>query len=368
MNNRWKRWTAAAVAACAVAAAGWSPIPAMPERAAASGLQPLQLIAEQDHIVTGGTITYRLLYHAEASADAAGGATAEVIVPAGLTVVDAGGAAWDAEKRTLTWDFGGVPAGAAAAATFRVAVGEDAAAGERIEVGATATLAAGVETAAPPVGVTVGTDTHQPFMQGYPDGTFRPDGLLTRAETAAIVARIKGLRQLEGESFADVAAEHWAHRYIQQVSAQGYMIGYDGQFRPEDPITKAELAALMLRLRGVSPVPLASELAEAIDGWSKYAVGTAETLGWLAAADGAPFAAEEPIERELAAQWISVGLQRGPLMDGDAAVEQHFPDVPREHPYFRWIEEASAVAHESEDRGEFNEYLIQYLPDYTAAF
>ncbi|HZG86633.1 S-layer homology domain-containing protein [Paenibacillus sp.] len=368
MNNRWKRWTAAAVAACAVAAAGWTPMPSAPERAAASALQPIQLIAEQDHIAPGGTITYRLLYHAEANAEASGGATAEVVVPAELTIVDAGDAAWDAEKRTLTWNFGGVAAGAAVAATFRAKVGEDAAPGGRIEVGATAELAAGVETAAPAVGVMVGTDTHQPFMQGYPDGTFRPDGLLTRAETAAIVARIKGLRQLEGESFEDVDASHWAYRYIQQVSAEGYMIGYNGEFRPEEPITKAELVALMLRLRGVSPVPLASELSDAIDGWSKYAVGTAETLGWLAAADEAPFAAEEPIERELAAQWIGVGLQRGPLMDGVAAVEQHFPDVPRDHPYFRWIEEASAVAHESEDRGEFNEYLIQYLPDYTAAF
>jgi len=348
-------------------AAGWIGTQGayVPERAAASALQPVQLIAEQDFIMPGGTITYHLIYHADL--EAAGAATASVRLPDGLTLVDPGAGTWDEASRTLSWDFADVEAGTAAAVRFRAETSGSAAMNDAYALSAEATLGAAIELGTPEVVVTVGTDTHQPFLQGYPDGTFRPEGALTRAETAAAIARIKGLRETGGGiAFEDVEPSHWAYRYIRQMSAEGYMVGYDGRFRPEDPITKGELVALMLRLRGISVVPLESSLAESIDDWSKFAVGTAETLG-LVAAD-AVFAPGEPIERQLAAQWLSVGLHRGPLHDGDAAVEAHFPDVPPTHPYFRWIEEASSVAHESEDRGDFREYLIRYLPELTNSF
>jgi hypothetical protein len=342
------------------------PIANGPERAEASALQPLQLIAEQDAIMPGGTVTYHIVYHADIAAS--GSAKAQVVVPEALEVADAGTAEWDASQRVLTWNFSEVEAGTAAAVQFSLKVDAEAEAGETFAVGAKLILEGTIAVDTPDVTVLVGTETHQPFMQGYPDGTFRPDGSLTRAETAAMIARIKGLKGYEGAAYEDVETLHWAYSYIQQVTAEGYMKGYDNRFRPEDPITKAELVTLLLRLRGVSAVPFPAGYTDVLGHWSEYALGTAQTLGFVAAESDALFTPDQPIERKLAAEWVSVGLQRGPLVDGETQVVQHFPDVEKSHPYFGWIEEASSVAHEAEDRGDGAEYLIRYLPEETRPF
>jgi hypothetical protein len=335
-------------------------------QAQANALQPIQLIAEQDTITPDGTITYHLLYHAEGNA--AMNATAQVTLPDGVTVFNAGTAAWDEAERMLTWSFAETEAGTAAAATFSVKVDAQVEAGATIDMQAALTLEGAITVDTPIVTVLVGTEKHQPFMQGYPDGSYRPDGELTRAETAAMIARIKGLKEFDGASYEDVAASHWAYAYIEQVTAEGYMQGYANRFRPEEPITKAELVTLLLRLRGVSPVPFEPSQGDMLGHWSEYALGTAQTLGFVATETDALFMPNEPIERKLAAEWVSVGLQRGPLVDGETKVIQHFPDVGMSHPFFHWVEGASVVAHESEDRGEGVEYLIQYLPEETRPF
>jgi len=289
-----------------------------------------------------------------------------------MEVVDAGGAEFDATLHMLKWRVKDVKANGAHVVHFQVKLKANAKRGERIELEAEGEGDGGAKWKSPKISVKVDTETHQPFMQGYPDGTFRPDGELTRAETAAMVARITGLRTVEASAYEDVDASHWAHRYIMQVKADGYMIGYDGKFRPEDPITRAELLVLMLRLHGIAEVPFEVPYGDMKAHWARYALGTAHALGYIKPMPGEAasphFAPDRPIERKVAAMWLSIGLLRGPLTDGDTDVVQHFPDVPKSHPYFAWIEEASAVAHESERRGEGAEQLLRYLPEATAPF
>jgi hypothetical protein len=333
-------------------------------------LTPVQLIADQGTVTANGKVKYHLIYH-NVENKAVTNTHVKVRISEDWEVFDRGTAEWDETLRFLHWNFKEVRAGGAEVVHFQLKMKAGAKAGSVHELEAEAALGADIIWKTPKVKVTVGTQTHQPFMQGYPDGTFRPDSKLTRAETAAMIARIKGLQTLSGEAYTDVAPSHWAYSYIQQVTAQGYMVGYEGHFRPEDPITKAELVTLMLRLHGVSFVPLKTAFADMKGHWSEAALGTAYALGYIdPLKEGvvSNFSPDQAIERKRAAQWVAIGLLRGPLHDGDAEVVQHFPDVAKNHPFFHWIEEASSVAHESENHGEGVEQLIRYLPNATNPF
>ncbi len=86
------------------------------------------------------------------------------------------------------------------------------------------------------------------IVTGYADGSFRPDSPVTRAEFAAIASRFEKLTE-GAKSFADVPATYWAASYINFAATRGWVNGYaDGTFRPENPITRAEVAAVTCRL------------------------------------------------------------------------------------------------------------------------
>ncbi|WP_238392737.1 S-layer homology domain-containing protein [Paenibacillus antri] len=331
---------------------------------------PIQLIADQATVTAGGKAQFHLIYH-NVENKARTNTQLHVKVHEWMDVVDAGGGEWDVSNRLLKWNVKDVKSNGAHVVHFQLKMKADAKRGDVSELEAEIELDGGAKWKTPKVKVTVGAETHQPFMQGYPDGTFRPDGALTRAETAAMIARIKGLKNLDAEGYSDVPASHWAYRYIRQAAAEGYMVGFEGKFRPDEPITKAELLTLMLRLHGILETPFDTPFEDMKGHWSKHALGTALALGYVKHLnDGrdARFAPDAAIERKAAAAWLSVGLLRGPLKDGETKVARHFPDVPYDHPYFDWIEEASAVAHESERRDDGAERLVRYLPEATSPF
>lgn len=86
------------------------------------------------------------------------------------------------------------------------------------------------------------------IITGYSDGNFRPDAPVTRAEFAAIASRFEKLTE-GSKSFTDVPDTYWAARYINFAATRGWVTGYsDGTFKPENPITRAEVAAVTCRL------------------------------------------------------------------------------------------------------------------------
>jgi hypothetical protein len=98
-------------------------------------------------------------------------------------------------------------------------------------------------------------------LNGYTDGTFRPDNPITRAEFAAVIVRALGLEaaagMLEGVpvGFPDVPANHWANGYIAVASSQGVVQGYpDGTFNPGANVTYAEAIAMIVRALGYDPL------------------------------------------------------------------------------------------------------------------
>ena len=90
-------------------------------------------------------------------------------------------------------------------------------------------------------------------ITGYPDGSFRPNANITRAEFAAILSRLAGVKSSYTASFSDLAG-HWAAGAISAVSAKGWVTGYpDGSFHPNANITRAEAMAMINRMLGRLP-------------------------------------------------------------------------------------------------------------------
>ena len=84
---------------------------------------------------------------------------------------------------------------------------------------------------------------------GYPDGTFKPNAPITRAEFAAIASRFDSLADKADLKFSDVSKNHWAYKLICSAEAKGWINGYpDGTFKPEKNISRAEVVSLTNRI------------------------------------------------------------------------------------------------------------------------
>ena len=86
------------------------------------------------------------------------------------------------------------------------------------------------------------------MVKGYPDGNFMPRADITRAEFAAMATRFADI-SAGSKTFTDVAKDHWAYDVIQKAAAAGWISGYpDGSFKPDQPITRAEVVAITNRM------------------------------------------------------------------------------------------------------------------------
>jgi len=95
------------------------------------------------------------------------------------------------------------------------------------------------------------------ILNGYPDGTFRPDNNITRAEFAKIAVLSMGLERSADmlatvpSQFSDVKVSDWFNKYVNVATSQGILKGYpDGTFKPNSNITQAEALTIVLRLLG----------------------------------------------------------------------------------------------------------------------
>ena len=156
------------------------------------------------------------------------------------------------------------------------------------------------------------------ILKGYPDGTFRPGGLITRAEFAALLVRAGGLsgHKPRTPSFKDLKPDHWAYEAVEAAVYNGFVKGYpDGSFRPEAPVTRAETAALLLRLTS-EPVPAIIPPCVLKDVkpscWAWPQVVAALDAGLLTLAGKESFAPNAPATRGQVARGLAVMLNISP--------------------------------------------------------
>ena len=132
---------------------------------------------------------------------------------------------------------------------------------------------------------------HKAYIFGYADGTFRPDNNMSRAEAAAIFARLiseqKGEKISGKSNFNDVSKNEWYSDYIGYLSKYGIIKGYsDNTFRPDDNVSCAEFVAMTVRFNSLfNDVKKGSYTVKytdvATNYWAYSDVAYAKHAGWL---------------------------------------------------------------------------------------
>lgn len=156
------------------------------------------------------------------------------------------------------------------------------------------------------------------IMNGFPDGSFAPEKGISRGQMASIIAVIKQLPLVigyEGGDYTDVPTDCWAAGSIKAVSQAGYMEGFpDGSFRPDEELSRAQGMAAILRL--VSPAPTQIELPVIKDletnHWAAGAIASALAAGMIGLADDGSFLPDKVLTRGELARSLVILLTRHP--------------------------------------------------------
>ena len=126
---------------------------------------------------------------------------------------------------------------------------------------------------------------HQGLITGFPDGTFRPNDGITRAQAAVVMVKTANLQVpvQAATFFRDVPATHWANAYISAAAEAGYLKGFpDGTFRPDEKLTRAQGISLIMRLCTLSDraeLPALKDLTP--EHWAAGDIGTAIALDMI---------------------------------------------------------------------------------------
>ncbi|MCL2401451.1 MAG: S-layer homology domain-containing protein, partial [Oscillospiraceae bacterium] len=86
------------------------------------------------------------------------------------------------------------------------------------------------------------------IVDGYDDGTFRPNAPISRKEFAAVVSRFDNLANTDHNPYTDLNPNDWAYRYILSATQKGWFIGYRDLFRPDAHLTRAEMVTAINRI------------------------------------------------------------------------------------------------------------------------
>jgi hypothetical protein len=126
------------------------------------------------------------------------------------------------------------------------------------------------------------------LVSGYPDGSFRPEKALSRAELAAMLVKAKNIPLPDKAQglFPDVPRDNWAAVYVEAASQAGLMKGYpDRSFRPNQTINKAEGVTVMARLEGLDEI--AQDLKENVEDSRFTDIKDNWAAGYILAVDDA---------------------------------------------------------------------------------
>ncbi|MFS0869881.1 S-layer homology domain-containing protein [Paenibacillus xylanilyticus] len=184
------------------------------------------------------------------------------------------------------------------------------------------------------------TMRHEAYINGYKDGLFKPNNKITRAEMATILAQVYDKSAVQSDvTFRDVDSSHWGAEAIAKVAKMGLMKGYkDGTFKPNQSLTRAEMASLAVSLNP-DPATPGSGFSDIGSHWAKDAILRAQSLGILTGYRDGTFRPNAELTRAEAVVVINRALGRGPLT---GVSQPKWKDVLPSHWAFGDIEEASA--------------------------
>lgn len=195
--------------------------------------------------------------------------------------------------------------------------------------------AAAAEDRTEPPSPVLNSTEHMQYMNGYADGTFRPDATITRAEACQLLASLLTEKSGGGDYlFADVEKTAWYFDAVNEMTGFSLVNGYaDGTFRPNASITRAEFAAILARFPHDDIGTISSFTDVPQEHWAYSAVETALAQNWITGYGDGTFRPSAKITRAEAVTMLNRVLGR----TGDAAMAatgegiRVMPDVPDTH-------------------------------------
>ncbi|MNC20503.1 Endo-1,4-beta-xylanase A precursor [compost metagenome] len=163
------------------------------------------------------------------------------------------------------------------------------------------------------------------IIDGIADNRFAPEGILTRAEIAALLVRATGLEESQpaANGLKDVETGGWYAGYVQAAVSAGLIDGYeDGTFRAGSPVTREELAVLLTRALALaghradgSAAAAAFTDGSSVSSWAKDAVGAAQAAGLVNGLEDGSFRPQAQATRAEAAAMIKRFLLKAQFMN-----------------------------------------------------
>ena len=161
------------------------------------------------------------------------------------------------------------------------------------------------------------TRDHFAYVQGYPDGTVKPSGSVTRAETAAILFRLmdassRSLYYSTAAGFRDVDSTKWYNTYVATLNNAGVITdSRDGYFRPDAAITRAELAAMLAQFAEQKSAAIYFSDVSA-SHWAAKAIALTANLGWINGYPDGTFGPDKTVTRAELMAMINRATGRAP--------------------------------------------------------
>ena len=160
-------------------------------------------------------------------------------------------------------------------------------------------------------------DDHYAYIVGYPDSTVRPQNGITRAEVATIFFRlltdeVRDKNSTKTNSYSDVASTDWYNHAVSTLSAMGIIKGdTHGKFNPNAPITRAEFAAIAARFDDKANTTTA-DFSDIASHWAKDEISAAANNGWINGYTDGTFRPNNNITRAEAMTLVNRVLKRLP--------------------------------------------------------
>ena len=198
------------------------------------------------------------------------------------------------------------------------------------------------------VGPQLNRDDHVAYIMGYPDGTVQPKGEITRAEACTIFFRLltdssRDYYFSKTNDYTDVNAGDWFNNAISTLSNAGIVTGYnDGTFRPNQPITRGEMAKIIANFANLNKGT--KSFTDLSGHWSKSYVELAAGNGWIAGYPDGSFRPDQKITRAETVTMINRVLERVPAKELrllSRSIMLTFPDNNPGDWYYIAIQEAS---------------------------
>ena len=167
------------------------------------------------------------------------------------------------------------------------------------------------------------TAEHFAYVNGYPDGTVKPTGDVTRAEVAAILYRVMDadcVKTYETTrcSFSDVVRGDWFNTYVATLENAGVIVDTrtNGKFRPNEAITRAELAAMLAQFADIKSAANSFNDVSARH-WASDEIAVCAKMGWINGYPDGSFRPDATITRAEMMAMINRALDRTPKSVSD---------------------------------------------------